>query len=257
MRYTLLKMVELILSSMDSDEVNSIGDSTESRQVVDVIETVYNDIVSTIDFPDNWDLFELETDADTDRPTEMFLPASVSKLEYIQYDWSEGGERNYKDVCFMPRKLFFDRMNSLDETQPNVYSKTYTVGTGTFNIRGYNDRFPTYYTTTDDNRLLFDNYKADVNQTLVGNRTKCYGMIIPVFQRDDNFIPPLEPRQFTLLFNEAKSQAFAEVKQMTNAKAERNARRGWNLAHRKEPMIPGESAYSEAPNFGRTGRRLF
>ena len=29
MRYTLLKMVELILSSMDSDEVNSISDTAE------------------------------------------------------------------------------------------------------------------------------------------------------------------------------------------------------------------------------------
>lgn len=258
MRYTLLRMVQLILSSMDSDEVNSIGDTTESQQVVDIIETVYNDIVSTVDFPDHWDFFELDTEGSLNKPTEMFLPSNIGKLEYIQYDWSTDTKRDYRDVLFMPRKLFFDRMNSLDVTQPNIYQYTYYVGTGTFDIRGYNDRFPTYYTTTDDHRIIFDNYNADVNQTLIGNRTKCFGMLIPVFERDDDFIPELEPRQFTLLFNEAKSQAFAELKQIPNQKAERNARRGWNMAHRKEPMVPGQTAYeTDAPNYGRTLRRRF
>jgi len=34
MKYTLLKMVQLILSAMDSDEVNGISDTVESLQVV-------------------------------------------------------------------------------------------------------------------------------------------------------------------------------------------------------------------------------
>lgn len=260
MRYTLLKMTELILSSMDSDEVNTIHDTTESRQVVDIIETVYNDIVSTVDFPDHWDFFELEVAEGLAAPTLLRLPDDVAKMEYLQYDNSESGstERDYRDVTFMPRKMFFDRMNSLDTNNPDIFQYTYTVGTGTFDVRGYNNKHPKYYTTTDDKRLILDSYRADINQTLIGNKTKCYGMRIPVFVRDDDFIPELAPRQFTLLFNEAKAQCFAELKQIPNQKAERSARRGWNLAHRKEPQIRGSTAYdSDVPDFGRNGRRRF
>jgi hypothetical protein len=257
MRYTLLKMVQLILSAMDSDEVNSISDTTESLQVVDQIETTYNHLAATLDFPDNWDFFELEPTSDVSKPTLMRLPENVAKVEWLQYDVSEPGStvRKTKDLLPMDRKVFFDRMNSLDSSHSNVYSYDLLVDSATFDVRGYNDRSPTYYTSNDDHTLIFDNYDASVGQTLQGNRTKGFGMIIPVFIRDDDFIPPLEPRQFTLFFNEAKAACFADLKQVTNAKAEQRARRGWVQAHRKDPQIDLVDNYrATAPNFGRNRR---
>lgn len=260
MRYTLLKMVQLILSAMDSDEVNSIDDTTESIQVVDQIETTYNHIAATIDFPDYWDFFELEPSLDMNKPTLMRLPDGVSKLEWIKYDITEPGStiRKTKDLLPMSKEMFFDRMDSLDSAKPEIYSYDLLVDAATFDVRGYNDRNPTYYTTNDDRTLIFDNYDVSVGQTLMGNRTKAYGMRIPVFIREDDFIPELEPRQFTLFFNEAKAACFADLKQIANSKAEQRARRGWVQAHRKEPQITTVDSYrANAPNFGRGshGRR--
>lgn len=260
MRYTLLKMVQLILSSMDSDEVNSIGDTTESLQVVDQIETTYNHIAATIDFPDHWDFFELAPSLDPNKPTVMHLPENVAKVEWLQYDITEPGGtvRKTKDLLPLDRKRFFDRMNSLDTARPEVYSYDLLVDAATFDVRGYNDRDPTYYTSNDDHTLVFDNYDLSVGQTLQGNRTKGYGMIIPIFLREDDFIPDFEPRQFTLFFNEAKAACFADLKQVQNSKAEQRARRGWVQAHRKEPQIELVDNYrATAPNFGRgrNGRR--
>lgn len=257
MRYTLLKMTQLILSAMDSDEVNSIYDTAEAQQVVDQIETTYNHLAATLDFPDNWDFFEFEPSLELSKPTVMTLPSNVARLEWVQYDVTEPGStvRKTKSLLPMDRVSFFRRMDNLDSSAANVYQYDLLVDAATFDVRGYNDRDPTYYTTNDDHTLIFDNYDASVGQTLVGNRTKCYGMLIPEFIRDDDFIPSLEPRQFTLFFNEAKAACFADLKQVQNVKAEQRARRGWVQAHRKDPMIDTVDNYrSQVPNFGRRGR---
>jgi hypothetical protein len=256
---TLLKMTQLILSSMDSDEVNSIGDTAESLQVVDAIESVFYDLIGTIDFPEHWDFFELLPSNDITRPTLMTLPDNVGKLEWVQYSYEEDGDttRNFREVFPLERFEFLNRMNALSTDDDDVYSYDLEVGDGTFNIRGKNDAFPVYYTTNNDRTLIFDNFRLDLNQTLVGNKTWCYGQISPVFEREDEFIPNLTNRQFTLLFNEAKAQCFLDLKTIQNAKAEQKARRGWVQAHRKSPQTGkvGRQHWDFTYDFGRKGRR--
>lgn len=253
MKYTLLKMVQLILSAMDSDEVNDINDTVESRQVVDVIETTYNDIVSIVDFPEHWDLFELQPSGDPTRPTLMYLPDGVAKLDWIQYDNREdlSTVRDMKPVTPLVRGDFFYRMNGLNSAENYVYRYDYLVGAETFDIRGRNDMFPTYYTVISDNAILFDSYRADIDTTLQGNKTMCYGMKIPIFTRSNTFVPDLDARNFTLLFNEAKSQAFIEIKQVQNAKADQRARRALVHTQRTKTRAKTETALDKAPNFGR------
>lgn len=258
MIYNLLKMTQSILSSMDSDEINDINDTVESQQVVDIIEQTYNDICAQIDFPDQWDLFELTPSLDITHPTVMTLPEDVAKMEWLQYDHMEDGStvRSWRPVLPMARETFFNRMNSLDSAQSNIYQFNYLVGSETFDVRGYNDKQPTYYTTVDNRTLIFDSYMADQGQTLIGNRTKAYGMKIPVFQRINTFVPQFEPRQFTLFFNEAKSQCFSELKQVTNTKAEQRARRGWVYAARKKDNTDASGIHDDfTPNYGRRSHK--
>lgn len=254
MRYNLLRMTQLILSSMDSDEVNSISDTTEAQQVVDILETTYYDLAATLDFPDHWDFFSLEASTDMTKPTLLQLPVNVGRMEWVQYDYADSGDtvRDYKGINSMPREEFFSRMNGLDTNEDNVYSFNLSVDDWAFDIRGYNDRNPQWYTTNNDRTILFDNYDSSIGQTIQASRTHCYGMLIPDFDRTDEFVPDLEPRHFTLYFNEAKAQCFADLKQVANQKAEQKARRGWVSAHRKSPTTnPGDIYSTWTPNFGR------
>ncbi len=253
MRHSLLKMTQLILSSMNSDEVNSIGDTSESLQVVDAIETSYWHLAETLDFPDYWDFFELTPSNDPSLPTVMYLPPNVGKLEYIQYNRSDNNDQlNYHTVHAMDRKTFSDRMNSLDKNSSIVYNSTISSSNGTLELVGHNNRPPNYYTTYDDNTILFDSYDRLMDTTLQGNKTRCYGMLIPSFIREDDFVPELDPRQFSLLLNEAKSQAFIDIKEVENPKAEQRARKGWVQAHRKvAKMKAGEINSSWTPDYGR------
>ena len=252
MRYSVLRMVQLILSSMDSDEVSDIDDTVESLQIVDVLETCYYDVISQIEFPEHKSFFELDPSIDTSRPTLMYVPSNVTHLEWVQYEQETGTETNFEDVCRLSLHDFFERMKNLDSADSDVYQYDFLVGSETFDVRGYNDRDPQYYCSPDDYTLVFDNYQSSQGQTLISNRTKCFGSSIPAFQRDNEFVPDLDPKQFTLYFNEAKSQAFLELKQIQNPKAEQRARRGWSYSQRKKNRINTDRSYhSFTPNYGR------
>lgn len=52
MKQTLLEMVQLILSSIDGEEVNSIDDTVEANQVALIVKSVYYDMLSDISLPE-------------------------------------------------------------------------------------------------------------------------------------------------------------------------------------------------------------
>lgn len=77
MKKTLLEMTQTILSSLDSDEVNSTSDTTESLQVARLIQTVYESLVDIANLPEVKTLFELSASADPDLPVVMYRPDNV------------------------------------------------------------------------------------------------------------------------------------------------------------------------------------
>lgn len=84
-KFTLLQMVQSILSSMSSDEVNSISDTTESLQVANIVQNKYYDMVNRGNFPDDQQIFQLVSLGDTSRPVEMTVPALTSKIRWVKY----------------------------------------------------------------------------------------------------------------------------------------------------------------------------
>src|SRR6266446_7745157 len=82
---TLLQMTQDILSALDSDEVNSIGDTVESQQVATIIKNKYYDMVSRGALPEQEILFQLNPSGDSTKPILMFMPDRVSKIEWIKY----------------------------------------------------------------------------------------------------------------------------------------------------------------------------
>lgn len=255
-KYTLLEMTQFILSSLDSDEVTDIDDTVESKQVVDVIETTYWDIISKNSLPEHFDFFSLtETSAST--PTIMTLPTASLDLAWIKYNQQLSTETavNYQEVTFQPMDTFLSRMYALNGDESTVTSYSYTVGSDPFTLMALNDRPPLYFTTPDDTTIIFDSFDSDEDTFLQASKTMVYGQKLPVFTRSNSFICDLDTKQFSLLFNEAKSQAFAELKQVTNAKAEQRARKAWITSQpTKRAITTPRSELDRAPNYGRIAR---
>jgi hypothetical protein len=249
MKYTLLEMTQNILSAMDSDQVNSIFSTAESRQVAEVIRTAYFNIISRANLPEHKQLFQLDGLNSSSTPTIMNIPADVAKIEWIKYNTFNSTEEevdSYTYVTILPLQQFLDLEHQLNESEDIVDTLVYEGITHFF----YNDRAPCYCTIIDDRTVVFDAYDSAVDSSLSKSKSLAYGRVIPTFTLSNTFIPSLDEQQFPLLLNEAKSLAFLELKQVNHDQAISESRKQWrNLQSTKK--INKDDPMSTFPNFGR------
>lgn len=255
---TLLDMTQEILSAMSSDEVNSIGDTTESLQVATIIKRKYFDIVGRAGLPEHNQYINLTPSNDADQPTLMFVPDEVNNIEWIKYlDTSIADSTDYKYVTMLPIQQFTDMINSFNPTETNVgsfvFSDTTNSYPGTFTCYFNNDRQPSYCTVIGNKYILFDSYDVTQDDTLQSSKTMCFGQVAPSFRMEDTFIPRLDDQQFPLLLNEAKALAFYELKQMPHAKAEQEIKRQWSSTARNKSVDNKPSYFDQLPDFARRG----
>src|SRR5882762_9586205 len=86
MKRTLLDLTQNILSALNSDEVNSIGDTVESAQVAEIIRTTYYNIMGRAELPEHEKLFNLASSTSSVTPTVMYRPLEgVVKINWIKY----------------------------------------------------------------------------------------------------------------------------------------------------------------------------
>jgi hypothetical protein len=261
MKYTLLELTQAVLSSMDSDEVSSINDTVESQQVVEVIKSVYDDIISRSDLKSNSTLFNLLPSNDVTKPTLMQKPTGIDKIEWIKYNCLDSGDTtpNWQYMQYATPEQFLEMMHSQDVSGTNYGTFTHTFDGGYNIVFTYrNDIRPSWYTSFDDDLIFFDTYDSDVDTTLQAVKTLGYGTKISDFVKSDSYVPKLHPQQFSLLLNEAKSLAWAELKQTIHAKAEATARKGWVHLQKTRVQIPdpnnfngGSHNFDRLPNFAR------
>ena len=255
MKKTLLEIVQEILTSMDGDEVNSYTDTTESLAVANIIQNTYWDIVSQASFQGLQTPFELEASGNPAYPNLMFVPEGFLTVSWIRYDESssENANAGFRLLDYVDPQLFLQRMYSLDATDSGVVSYEYPLANGdTMNVRCQNFAAPSCYTTIDDHIILFDSYDNTVDTTLQADKSLAFGEKRTVFTMSDSFIPDLPDKQFTILRNEAKATAFAELKQSSNTSAERKARRGWVTSQKTARKVNNpRTELDRTPNYAR------
>lgn len=252
--YTLLDYTQTILSAMDSETVNSYSDTVESIQVANVIRTVYNDLQARLDLPEHYTLFELTASTNSLQPILMTRPSDVMTIEWIQYDKKILGQTDpfYQDVPFLNLDEFLRRMNSLKVSDTGIGTFDLTQGTDSVTFIYRTNRAPSYYTTFDDRTIIFDSYDSAVDSTLQKTKTRAYGKKDQTFTLNDTFVPFLDRDLSTLLLNESKVLAFAELKQDQHQVAKQWANRGWTKVQKSQRGINHEQTeLDRAPNYGR------
>lgn len=248
-KLTLLDYTQNILSALSSDEVNSIGDTTESLQVAEIIKTSYFNIISRANLPDQKKLFQLDASQSILEPVLMFSPEEIKIVEWIQY--YDDAATMYQYVSIVPLQQFADYVNGYSLSEDNVETMSLTIDNETFSFNYRNDIQPKYCTVLSNYYVIFDSYDATVDSTLQSSKTRCHGLSTPIFRMEDAFIPVLDEAQVPLLLNEAKSLAFLELKQLTHAKAEQEARRQWNTLQKDKSIDNKPSSFDQLPNLGR------
>lgn len=277
MKQTLLDITQDILSSLSSDEVNSISDTTESLQVANIVKQKYFDIINRVPLPQHEKLIQLEASTDETLPVLMYVPDGVTNITWLKYfnnsvtqDDSHGvhdinvdiiptegttpAPAGYEYVTILPVRQFLDMTNGFNPNETWVDSFNFADGTKNFTFYYRNDRQPTFCTIINDYYVIFDSYDALVDDTLQSNKTMAWGRSAPSFEMSDTFIPELGDEQFPLLLNEAKALAFIELKQMPHPKAEQEIKRGWSSVQRDKSVANKPSYFDQLPDFGRMSR---
>lgn len=246
---TLLAMTQNILSAMDSDEVNSISDTVESLQVAEVIRETYEELFQNTVIPEFKILAQLEGLGDTDKPTYMRIPDNMDKIEWIKYDYETDGT-TYETITYLTPAEFFEFTVKRAGSDSTV-EVTDDSGVKIWIVDNVN---PTYWTTFDDEYIVFDSYNSDLDSTMQTSKSLTYGPRIYEFTMEDDFIPHLDSNLFPMLLAEAKSVCFANFKQMPNAKEEQRSRRQrvrvQNDLWRADQRVPN----SKGPDYGRKPR---
>lgn len=251
---TLLELTQDVLASLDSDEVNSITDTTEAEQVARIIRRCYWNIVGRTSLDEHMDLFQLTASGDNAKPVLMIRPSTVEKLYWIKYDKRiESGDAPLFDyVQYKTPTEFFHMQHMLNTDDSWVDTMTYTGDGDTHTIPYRNDKAPDFWTSVDDNNIFFDSFDLELESTLQKTKTMCYGLIDTTFTLSDSFVPDIDAQQFPLLLNDSISLAWAELKQAQHVKAEKEANKQRIAMHRNKTALPGREAYgTNLPNYGR------
>lgn len=252
MKYTLLEAVQLILSAMESDEVDSYDANPESLSVALLLKSVFYDVATEVGLPQHETLLELNASGDSAKPVLMTVPSNVAKINWIKYDNKASTDTysDYKFVQFMPFPEFIDFQHGL-AGNANVAEMVISQNSESFPVLYSTDAPPTYYTRTDDNQIIFNSYDNSLESTLQKSKTMVHGWTYPSWTMENTFTPDLEPAQFAYYINKAKARAFYELKQQVNQEAAGEARRQKITLQKKKFTMPQEAAIMQAPRYGR------
>ena len=221
-RMTLIDMVQDIMSDMNSDEVNSISDSIEGMQVAQIIKSTYFNIIDGRDWPHLYQLFTLTASGTAAKPTHMRLPDNVIDVEWLKYNVkAEAADKeSFRDIIYKSPKEFMAILDARDSLATFV---TVVEDDTTVELNIYNDRVPSYYTSFDNEYIIFDAFNNAVESILQTAKTQGYGKVYPTWTMSDSFIPDLPTQSFSLLLNEAKSTCFLRIKETGDQKSEQHA----------------------------------
>jgi len=217
---TLLEIVQSILSDMDSEAVNSIADTVEAEQVARVVESVYYNIISTREIPEHQQLIKLTSLSNSSYPTHFVYPDNVKEVQKVWYDTSDDDSFEYTEIKWKDPVEFLYLSDRIEDDYVTVEDKSAATS-----IRITNNAQPEYWTSFDDQYLVFNSYDASTDTTLTTAKSRAFGTVYPEFSLTDSYVPDIDGVMFPYLIAESKSTAFSLFKGGSDPKVEQAARR--------------------------------
>ncbi len=231
---------------MDSDDVNSINDTEEALQVAEIAQDTYYELVTQSEWPHLNQTCVLESVGDSSKPTFLRIPDNVDKIDTIRYEQAADAEnpRSFKKVTYQDSELFLSNSYSLTIDNPEVEE---IVDNGV-SIFVQNDRQPIFWTSFDDEHIVFSSFDNTIESTLQGNKTSVQCKVIPVWSETDAFIPDLPAKMFPLFLAEVKSASHQYLKQQASPTDSKRSVRGFNVLRQRNGRA---NEYKNRPRFGR------
>ena len=249
---TNLEIVNAVLDSMGSDNINSIDDTQESMRIIQFLEDVFYETIHQGTWPHLRKVMNLEA-ATSAYPNYLTLPERTIEVGWIKYDrrLADTVAPVYDDVEYCEPFTFMSRILGRDPNSADVTVITDYDGSDLFI---HNERPPNFWTSFDDVNIVFDSWDSTLDSELRSDKSRAELYIEPVFQRANDYVPELPPRAFPGLIAELKSVASFQLRQVVNEKAEQQSRR------QRHQRLRGKYGRTEdatfRPDYGRHGPRI-
>jgi len=235
-RLTLLEIVQRVLDAMNHDNVNSISDTIESSQIAEEARVVYYDLMDRSDWPHLLKMLPMESVVDVTRPNYLKIPTDVVRIDDLRYEATESGAsfREFVTVTYLEPTEFLDLVLTRRTSESNVITVPTFSDVDLFII---DDEAPTYWTTFDDEYLVFDSYDKGVDTTMQGGKSLARVKQIPTWTNFDTFIPDIPDHMFSTYIAEVTAASFMYWKQGASPVDERRAARGLSRLRRSAEKI--------------------
>jgi hypothetical protein len=246
-KYTLLELVQKTATVCSLDEVNDINDTQDSLDIVSLAEDTYFEIINHRDWDHLNTLITASSSGDNTKPNYLKLGDRVRELLDVSYNVKKVGDtrEKFKSMKWKEPDAFLATANTLNSDADNVTTITDYSGVP-YNIR--TDVAPTYYTTFDDEWLVFDSYDSDIDSTLQTSKSQLRVIREPVWEAANDFVPDLPIDGFPLLLSELKSVASVVMRQEPNQKEEQKSQRQARRMSGKNFKV---NDLQRVPNYGR------
>ena len=230
MAKTLLQVVKNTLAAMDSDPVDTIylqdGGTEESEQIAMFAESLYEHMHTIYDWPYTKLLTQLESVSDSTKPNYLRIPNTVSEIEWMKY--------RDENVSYLDPLDFVELCNERLSTETNVVEITGFEG-NTLKIR--NDINPTYYTSFDNEYLVFDSLDTNLETTLQNSQTDAYVVKKPSFSVSDTYVIEIPDNMLPLFEAELKRESSIRLRQQDSPVDAKRALINWSKLRTKADKI--------------------
>lgn len=246
-KMSLLDIVQEILSDMNSDNVNSISDTIEATQVANIVRRTFYNLFNDRIWPHQAKLIRLNSSADSTRPTHMNMDENVINIEWVKYDIRReiGDPIKYRTIEYKTPSEFLAWVMERDASKSNMMTVIDYNGTP---LIIQTDAAPSFYTSFDDEHLVFDSFDNTMDSILQHSKTQVYAQVEPEFRLEDSFVPDMPSKVFPYFVNEAKSVCFLKIKEVFSQKDEQASNRQKSWLAKEKHRVGGGIRF---PDYGR------
>ena len=254
MKYTLLEIVQKVLSHINSDYCNSLEDSTvteEALAVAEIVKDTYYHLLTTRDIKTKNSLVQLDVLSDTALPTYLRFQDDLIEMTYFAYQ-DEADDSKYKKIEYMSPEDFLEMSLALDPTADNIQECLDFSG---YTLKVETDKQPRYWTSFDNTNIILDSYDKEVEATIQAHKVVAHGVYLPDFKMTDTFVPDLAPAHFPLLLSASKVAAGSALKRTVDGVELDRMRKSTAITDEIAKRTPDDTSANWFKNTNKNGKR--
>lgn len=242
---TILQLVQDLAAATSSDEVDFLDETIEATDIAKILKRTFAEVISRRD----WEFIKdrvLQLDARAGGDTKinnLTIPLNVTRLQCVKYIDDNG---KFPEIEYVQPCVFVERVQARDVSLANVTAINNDDGVA---LNTITDQPPTFYTSFDELSLTFDAYDATRGTgNLVADSVIVANIIPAVDFTSPTAVLPIPERMEILIFTEAQATCNHELRQTSDTRSERIARRQ-NIKMRE--LEPKTRRDEQEVNYGR------